>query len=62
MTSSVSQRVRYLVGLHVPSGEVFDAVHEAVLRHLVVRPQELLELEHTALTSLQTTSRVSFKC
>lgn len=45
---SVTWRVfRYLVGLHVPSGEVLDAVHEAVLRHLVVGPQELLELEHS---------------
>lgn len=34
----------YLLGLHVSCGEVSDAVHEAVLRHLVVRPQKLLKL------------------
>lgn len=34
----------YLLGLHVSRGEVSDAVHEAVLRHLVVRPQKLLKL------------------
>lgn len=33
-----------LLGLHVSRGEVSDAVHEAVLRHLVVRPQKLLKL------------------
>lgn len=35
----------YLIRFHVSAGEVFDAVHEAVLRHLVVRSQELLELQ-----------------
>ncbi len=38
--------VVHLLGLHVPAGEVFDAVHEAVLRHLVVGPQKLLKLKH----------------
>lgn len=56
VTSSDGSGFRYLVGLHVPAGEVFDAVHEAVLRHLVVGPQKLLKLEHTVLTSLQATS------
>lgn len=36
----------HLLGLHLPAGEVFDTVHEAVLRHLVVGPQKLLKLKH----------------
>merc|ERR1719419_82920 len=37
-------RTAGLLRFHLPVGEIFDAVHEAVLRHLVVRPQKLLKL------------------
>merc|ERR1719419_1565021 len=37
-------RTAGLLWFHLPVGEIFDAVHEAVLRHLVVRPQKLLKL------------------
>ena len=37
----------YLLRLHVSGGEVLHTVHEAVLRQLVVRSQELLELFNT---------------
>lgn len=43
---SAGARVHYLIRLHVSAGEIFDAVHEAVLRHLVVRPQKLFKLKH----------------
>lgn len=35
----------YLLRFHIAGSKVFYAVHEAVLRHLVVRPKELLELQ-----------------
>lgn len=34
----------YLFRFHIASCKILHAVHEAVLRHLVVGPQELLEL------------------
>lgn len=35
----------YLLRLHISGGEIFDTVHEAVLRYFVVSPQKLFELQ-----------------
>lgn len=42
---SVKQLPVYLIGFHISAGEVFHTVHEAVLRHLVVRSQKLFKLQ-----------------
>lgn len=34
----------YLLGFQITAAEVFYTVHEAILRHLIVRPEEILEL------------------
>lgn len=46
MLTLVLRFILYLLWLHVSGGEIFDTVHEAVLRHLVIRPQKLFKLKH----------------